>query len=33
MQNFFMFFAPFLVLIISIILAFWVSLKDDLVSK
>ncbi|WP_425514288.1 cytochrome bd oxidase small subunit CydS [Lentibacillus saliphilus] len=33
MENFLLFIAPFIVLIISIVIAFWVSLQDDAVTK
>lgn len=33
MQNFLMFYAPFIVLIGSLVVAFWAALKDEPVQK
>lgn len=33
MQQFFIFYAPFIVLIVSIIAAFWSAPKDDAIKK
>ncbi|MFP5112651.1 cytochrome bd oxidase small subunit CydS [Bacillaceae bacterium C204] len=33
LDNFLLFYAPFLVLIVSIAVAFWAALKDDSITK
>ncbi|WP_374102978.1 hypothetical protein [Bacillus sp. ISL-77] len=33
MDDFLLFYAPFLVMIVSIVTAFWISLKDDAIKK
>jgi hypothetical protein len=33
MDDFLLFYAPFLVLIASIAVAFWIALKDDVITK
>jgi hypothetical protein len=33
MTNFFIFYAPFLVIILAIVVGFWISLKDGPVTK
>lgn len=33
MQQFLMFYAPFLILIVSIIIAFWIAPKDQSITK